>query len=371
MNKVIENMRGSLIREVYEYARASSVDLGLGQINLSPSDKTIDSVVSSAQNHSNYRYTTAQGALELRELIAQRHNSRNGTKYGSGNVLVAAGASAAISSTYLAMLGEGSNIVVPEIAYPTYEVVPQMLGEGKHEVRKLKLDENFLPEISDLEEKLDGKSILVLNSPNNPTGAVIPPKTLEKIADIAKRTGSLVISDEVYSEVYVGDAPESISRYLPNQTVVVDSLSKCGLIPGLRLGWAIAPDHIIGNIMKSHQFMNSCVSSMSQAAGVGVLQNPEQFAELRSLMEANREKLKVFLDEKGFESNPFGGIYCFVNASRFGDSTEASRKILEGADVVTIPGKAFGDKGDDFVRLSYGVDTKTLEEGIKRLNGFL
>ncbi len=371
MNKIVDKMQGSLIRKIYESVSPSSVDLGLGQININPVIETIDTINTSVKNTLNYRYTPTQGIDELRELIVQRHNSKNNMQYTPYNVLVTAGASAAISSAYLAMLCEKSNVVIPEIAYPTYEMVPKMIGEGKYEIRSFKLDEDFLPNISDLEKKVDENSILILNSPNNPTGAIIPPKTIDKISYIAKTTGAKVISDEVYSEIYFDHTPESIGESLQEQTIVVDSLSKCGLVPGLRIGWAIAPVEIIENVTKAHQLMNSCVSSISQYAAIGILKNQWQFEKLRNQMNINRDKLKNFLDEKGFKSNPSGGIYCFVNTSNFGKSVEASKKILYGADVVTIPGKAFGERGDDFVRISYGVDEDTLEEGIKRLNKFL
>lgn len=370
MNKTIQNLQVSLIREAYRLAKPTSVDLGLGQIDLSPVKSTIDDCKNALDNPLNYRYTATQGDEELRDLIANQFNTRNGTSYNSDNVLVTAGATGALTVGFMTFLGESrDNVVIPEISYPTYSIVPEMIGQGRYEVRRFKLRDDFSPDLLDLEDKLDERSLLVLNFPSNPTGAIVSPNNLEKIALMVKENNAFAISDEVYSQIYFGEAPQSLSQYAPGQVMVIDSLSKSGLIPGLRIGWSISPIEITQQATKAHQFMNSCVSSVSQEAAKSVLRESGQFEELRGHLSGNRELLANFLDSKNLRFSN-GGIYCFVDTREYGSSLEVSKALLSEVDVVTIPGKAFGDKGDEYVRMSFGVNTESLMEGIKRMEGF-
>ena len=371
MNQFLQQTESSLIRKMNNMSGPDTINLGMGQVDLEPLGM-IDVECKQALDRGRgwHKYTPTMGVAALRQDIADYHDQRERTQYSADNVLVTAGATQAITSAFLGLLGKDKdNVLVPEISYPTYSIIPQMIGQGAYAVETFRLDKNLQPDMEDLENKVTGSTILVLNSPSNPTGSVISEENIRAIADLVEGQGALVLSDEVYSEFYYNQRPTSMSRFLPEQTVVCDSLSKSGLIPGMRVGWAIAPDEILENITKAHQFSSSCVNSIAQEAAKTALRQTSSLHNLRGYLETNRNLLNAFLKNEGLESHSEAGIYAFVDISKYGDSMSVAENLLKERDVLTIPGKAFGPSGDKYLRISFGATHEDLVEGVYRIQG--
>jgi len=365
MNSFLEDTQPSLIRKMNRMAGPDTINLGLGQVDKSPSSNVREVGVEAIQQEENYRYTPTSGFEDLRRTAAEDYNQRHGTSYDEDNILVTAGATPALSSAFVASLEKSQKVLAPEIGYPTYWLVPEMLSV---EVERYSLSKDFTPEISDLEEKMEEGDILVLNSPSNPCGSVISESKLRKICGTVKDKGGKIISDEVYEEIYFGKRVHSPNEYAPESTITVTSLSKSGLMPGMRIGWVITQQEYMEEITKAHQFLNSCVNSVAQKMA-GEVVNQDKSG-VRDWLRKNRDLLTSELSEAGFAHNPQGALYSFVDIEDYGSSLEVAKRLLKEENVLTIPGKAFGRAGDSYLRISFGVQRDALREGAKRIRRF-
>ena len=323
-------------------------------------------------------YTGNAGLKELRREIAGFLNRHYDLSYDPlHEVLVTVGGSEAIDLCFRAMLDAGDEVIIPEPAYVSYKPCAILAGATPVTV-ELKEEYKFKLQPEQLEEKItDRTKLLLLSYPNNPTGAVMTREDLEKIAQIVIKHDLYVLSDEIYSELtYTGENHVSIAS-LPgmwSRTIVVNGFSKSYAMTGWRIGYAAAPALIMAQMLKIHQFAIMCAPTNSQYAAIEAMKNgDEDIAYMRAEYNIRRKYLLdafAQLDIPCFEAE--GAFYVFPCIRRFGmTSEEFANRLLEEQHLAVIPGSAFGDSGEGFLRISYAYSLKDLKKAMKRLELFI
>ncbi|MBD5544664.1 MAG: aminotransferase class I/II-fold pyridoxal phosphate-dependent enzyme [Lachnospiraceae bacterium] len=322
-------------------------------------------------------YTSNAGLKELKIEICNYLKRRMNLEYHYNNeVLVTVGGSEAIDIGLRAMLNPGEEVLIPQPSYVSYEPCAILAG-GKPVIIELKHENQFRLTAQELEEAITEKTkVLILPFPNNPTGAIMERKDLEAIAEVIKKHDIFVISDEIYAELsYHGDHV-SIANIegMKERTIVINGFSKAYAMTGWRLGYACGPKEIIEQMTKIHQFAIMCAPTTSQYAAVEALKNgDEEVAKMRDAYNQRRRYLIHAFQEMGLECfEPFGAFYIFPCIKEFGmTSDEFATRFLEEEEVAVVPGTAFGDCGEGFLRISYAYSLENLKIAIGRLERFI
>jgi len=371
MNPVLKEIAPSIIRELNSRKTPDSIDLGLGEPTLRPELAPFEAATRWVAEHG-CPYSPNPGFGELRAAIA-RHYAYPGLDQAA-NVCVTVGSQEALFVALKALLDPAEDealIVGP--SYPLYAKLCQMEGIACREVM-LDPYQGFRPDAQRVIAGLGPKTrVIVMASPSNPTGRVWPRAELEILAEaLSQREEPVyVISDEVYRELYFGDAkPPSMAEVYP-RTIVVNSLSKSNALTGLRLGWLMGPSEVMAGVLKVHQFAVSCASTYSQRVAIEVFAQDLLGAQ-REHYASQREFLLERLDREGLGAvQPEGGFYAMIRLTGAwsGDSTKAAFALLERKNVVAIPGAAFGAEG--WLRISWVAPSETLTTGLSRIREFL
>ena len=291
-------------------------------------------------------------------------------------VLVTVGGSEAIDMAMRVMLNPGDEVLVPQPSYVSYVPCAIMAG-GKPVVIELKAENEFRLTPEELLEHITDKTkILVLPFPNNPTGAIMEQKDLEAIAKVIIEKDLYVLSDEIYSELTYKEDHVSIASIpgMQERTILINGFSKAYAMTGWRLGYACGPRKIIEQMTKLHQYAIMCAPTTSQYAAVEALRNgDEDVAMMREAYNQRRRYLVHAFKEMGLECfEPYGAFYIFPCIKEFGMTSEefASRFLMEEK-VAVVPGTAFGDCGEGFLRISYAYSLDNLKEALGRLQKFI
>ncbi len=372
MNPRLTAIAPSLIRELHGKKRPSSIDLGLGEPALPPEHGPLRAALAWVEQHG-CPYSPNPGLPELRAAVAKYHAYPGLTE--AAQVGITVGSQEALSVAILALADPAvDEVLVIEPAYPLYAKLCEMFGVR---VRSVALDpaEGFAPCAATVLAALRPETrIIVLASPANPSGRVWPSAELAALAaGLAARPGAptFIVSDEVYRELYFGaSAPESPAAHWAH-TIVVGSISKSCALTGLRVGWFMAPASVATELHKAHQFLVSSTTTYGQRAAIEIFKQPALLSAHRPSYAAHRAALLAALDEVGLGYVvPEGAFYCLVRlrGARSTDSTAFAFALLQEADVVAIPGAAFGAEG--FVRLSFVGDPARNAEGVRRLAAF-
>ncbi len=365
----LTEIKPSPIRKMFEKADENSINLGLGMPFLKTQKRVKAKAINAIKNDKTF-YTPTQGLNELRKVVSARFDSH--LNLDERNVLVTNGATQAIFALMFSLLGPKDTVLVPDPGYPLYEAIAKML---KCNVEKytLALEKNFTPNIDEISEKIGDKTtLIVLNSPQNPTGSVIREKTLKEFAAmIEEKENVFVLSDEVYAGLtYEGMVP-SASSFLPlERAYIVSGVSKEFSMTGWRIGWLVSSRWNVSQVLKAHTYMVSCISGINQVAALEALKSHTSF--VKDAMKVNRsltiEKLAKIPHIK--YKIPAGGIYVFVDVSAYGDGESVANALLESENVITIPGTAFGKMGKKFIRVSFGTEFENLKEGLEAMGRF-
>ncbi len=353
----------SLIRQINALARPTSINLGIGEPNIPPDDEL--RAMARAATDSDWHYSPNAGTSRLRELISARHG---GAFDPSAEVCVTAGTMEGLFAIMQAFVEDGDEVLVPDpgfLAYPALaEIagatpVPYPLVPGIWEIDLAALRALVTPRTK----------MIVVNTPSNPTGGILSESTLRAVAALADERGFLVVADEVYSEIYYGSRPQTMLGMSPN-VVVVDGMSKSHVMTGLRMGWALADAEVMKTIYKAHQYIATCASVFAQRLAESILANRDWNArwleKIRAQFGAQRIVLLDALREAGVPVDaPMGAFYAFVPIPT-GDSLAFARQLTADADVLMIPGIAFGARGEGFIRISYAADLDAIREGTRR-----
>jgi aspartate/methionine/tyrosine aminotransferase len=362
----------TLIRRMNDLADAACINLGLGELAF-PTPKAILKYVRENCHRWRLGYTPNEGLKELRELIA----SKSGYGVEADRVCVTIGAQEAIFAALMVLVDTGDEVLVPDPGFPAYTSIVKMAG-GTPRLYPLSAACGFSLDPEDIEKRLSARvKALIINSPHNPTGAVFGEEDVRKLASACSERGIVIISDEVYGEIFYERKPASPASY-PGRWIAVNSLSKSHSMIGWRIGWGIAPPEVLKAMAAFHQLSVACASALSQHAAIFALKGRADGEKKSNVRELRRRRdlimncLRRYTDLRFVK--PAGAFYIMVDvssaAAKFGNSLEIAQKILTQEKVVTIPGAAFGPQGEGYLRLSFAADPEDIEEGVRRIGRF-
>lgn len=322
-------------------------------------------------------YTSNAGLKELKQEISRYIARRFDVEYDyNSEIMVTVGGSEAIDIALRAMLDPGDEVLIPQPSYVSY-VPCTILAGGVPVVVQLEEKDQFRLTKEKLLEKITDKTkVLVLPFPNNPTGSIMEAEDLEEIAKVVEEKDLFVISDEIYCELTFKGSHSTIASFpgMRERTVLINGFSKSYAMTGWRLGYACAPAVILKQMLKIHQFAIMCAPTTSQYAAVEALRNgDEDVARMREAYDQRRKYLVKSLREIGFDCyEPQGAFYVFPGIKRFGMSADDfALKLLQDEKVAVVPGTAFGDCGEGYLRLSYAYSLDDLKRALERIDRFV
>ena len=378
VSKTIVDIKPSGIRKFFDIVATmkDAISLGVGEPDFDTPWRIRDEGIYSLTKGKTH-YTSNTGLLELREAISDYLKRKYSLSYDpASEVMVTVGGSEAIDIALRAMLDPGDEVIIPQPSYVSYTPCTILAG-GKPVVINLKEENCFRLTAKELLDAVTEKTkILILPFPNNPTGAIMEQEDIEAIARVVIEHDLFVLTDEIYSELtYKGDHVSIASLPgMKERTVYINGFSKAFAMTGWRLGYACAPENILKQMLKIHQFAIMCAPVTSQHAAIEALKNCD--AEVSAMkMEYDRRRrflVHSFKDMglKCFE--PFGAFYIFPSIKQFNmTSDEFATALLKEQKVAVVPGTAFGDSGEGFVRISYAYSLKRLKEALARIEAFL
>ena len=323
-------------------------------------------------------YTSNSGLTELRKEISDYVKRISGVDHcPEKEVLVTVGGSEAIDNTLRCILNPGDEVLLPEPAFVSYHPLTIMAG-GTPITIPLKNENDFKLTLEELQEYTTPKTkALILSFPNNPTGAVMTREDLAPLVDFIIENDIYVISDEIYAELtYTGEPHVSIASFpgMRERTVIINGFSKGFAMTGWRLGWVSGPQRIIEQVLKLHQYAVMCAPTTAQhAAIVALTQCDEDVKFMRDAYNERRQFLVKEFARLGLPCfEPFGAFYMFPSIKKFGlSSDEFATRLLEEHKLALVPGDAFGESGEGFLRISYAYSMEELQEAIVRLERFI
>ena len=323
-------------------------------------------------------YTSNAGLKELRIEICSYLKRKYNLLYDPINeIMVTVGGSEAIDVALRCMVDPGDEVLIPQPSYVSY-LPCAVMADAKPVIINLKAENDFKLTPEELEENITNKTkILVLPFPNNPTGAIMNRDELAKLVPLIIKHDLFVISDEIYSELTYGkERHVSIAEFpgMKERTIVINGFSKAFAMTGWRLGYACGPTPIINQMIKLHQFAIMCAPTNSQFAAVEALKNCDE--DVDKMVEAYDQRRRYLVNafkEMGLECfEPFGAFYIFPSIKKFGmTSDEFATKLLMKKKLAVVPGTAFGDCGEGFLRISYAYSIDNLKEGLGRIKEFI
>ena len=324
-------------------------------------------------------YSSNYGVPELREAIAQKLKQDNGLFYDPATeIIVTVGANEAVFIAMMALLNPGEEVLIPDPCWLHYFYCTQMTGAVPISV-PIREENGFNPHIDDFRSRITPKTrMIVINTPNNPTGAVYTSEVLEELAQLAREKDLLVLSDEIYEKmVYAGNGHFSIGGFpgMRERTVTVNGFSKIYSMTGWRLGYTAAHKDLTGAMIRIHQYTTVCATSFAQWGAIEALQGPQDEAEMM-VKEFDRRRKLVYgalMEMPGIEVvEPKGAFYVFPNIKSLGKSPEElSWYLLDEAKIAVVPGTALGDYGADHIRISYANSYENLEIAMDRMRAAL
>lgn len=374
MNKRVEKIQISGIRRFAEKVKSveGAISLTIGQpdfyVPVSVSQAMINAVETNKTT-----YTSNAGIEELREEICT-YLRRFDIEYDKEEICITVGGSEGLFSVLFALMNEGDKILIPGPAYPAYENISLMIGA---QVVNYKLNDDFTVNIEEIKNKLDSEDIkyLMLSFPSNPTGAVLTKSQRNELIEIIKERDVTVITDEMYASI-IFDKYYSVAqcKEIKDKIIFVSGFSKMFSMTGLRIGYVACTDKYMKEIMKVHQYGVSCAPSIAQYGALEGLRNAMDDVEA---MRLSFEKRKNYCIKRLKELNidvvdPKGAFYIFPSIKKFNMSSEEfCEKLLTEGKVGFVPGSAFGDFGEGYMRISYCYSDEILKEAFDRFGKFL
>ena len=378
LSKTITTIEPSGIRKFFDIVSEmdDAISLGVGEPDFDTPWHIRDEGIYSLEKGRTF-YTSNAGLKELKIEISKYLDRRFGLSYDyNKEMLVTVGGSEAIDIAMRAMLDPQDEVLIPQPSYVSY-VPCCVLANGIPVPIELKAENEFRLTAEELEAAITPKTkLLVMPFPNNPTGAVMEKKDLEAVAEVVKKHDLFVLSDEIYAELTYLDNHVSIASIpgMRERTIVINGFSKSHAMTGWRLGYACGPEVIIKQMLKIHQFAIMCAPTNSQYAAIEGLRHCED--EVQQMRNAYNQRRRYLVNEfakmklECFE--PFGAFYIFPSIKEFGmTSEEFAMRFLEEEKVAVVPGSAFGESGEGFLRVSYAYSLEDLKEAIGRLSRFV
>ncbi|MGN0372555.1 MAG: aminotransferase class I/II-fold pyridoxal phosphate-dependent enzyme [Enterocloster sp.] len=379
LSDTIVNIPFSGIRKFFDIVSEMSdaISLGVGEPDFDTPWHIREEGIYSLEKGRTF-YTSNAGLKPLKAEISDYLKRRCDVSYDPDQeILVTVGGSEAIDLAMRAMLNPGDEVLLPQPSYVSYMPCITLAG-GTPVIIELEEKDRFKLTPEKLLEKITDKTkVLFLPFPNNPTGAVMEKHELEKIAEIVREKDLYVVSDEIYSELtYTQHRHATIAAFpgMKERTILINGFSKSYAMTGWRLGYAAAPALILEQMLKIHQYCIMCAPTTSQYAAVSALKNGDgDVAMMRESYNQRRRYLLNAFREMGIDCfEPQGAFYTFPNIKRFGmTSEEFALELLKEEKVAVVPGTAFGECGEGFVRISYAYSLKSLKEALGRIDHFV
>ena len=378
LSKTVESIEPSGIRKFFDIVSEmkDAISLGVGEPDFDTPWHIREEGIYALEKGKTF-YTSNAGLKELRcEISNYLKRTQNITYNPMHEILVTVGGSEAIDIGLRAIINPGDEVIIPQPSYVSY-VPCAVLAGAKPVIIDLKAENDFRLTPKELESAITNKTkVLILPYPNNPTGAIMEKNDLEAIAKIIKEKDILVMSDEIYSELTYKGKHVSIASIegMQERTLLINGFSKSYAMTGWRLGYACAPEPLIKQMTKIHQFAIMCAPTTSQYAAVEAIKNGDEDVELmRRAYNQRRRFLLHEFKEMGLECfEPYGAFYVFPCIKEFGmTSEEFATKFLEEEKVAAVPGTAFGKSGEGYLRISYAYSMDNLKIALERLKNFV
>jgi hypothetical protein len=374
----IQNIKPSGIRKFFDIVNTmeGAISLGVGEPDFETPYFIRDEGVYSLEKGRTF-YTSNSGLMDLRMEIDRYIKRKYKVSYNPAKeIIVTVGGSEGIDIALRAMLNPGDEVLLPQPSYVSYEPCT-ILASGVPVIIDLKEENGFKLTAEQILEKITDKTkILILPFPNNPTGSILSYKELEEIAKVCIEKDLFVLSDEIYCELtYAGDHASIIQvPGMKERTILINGFSKSYAMTGWRLGYACGPEKIIEQMTKIHQFCIMCAPTTSQYAAVIALRDgDEAVAKMRESYNQRRRYVLSRLNDMGLTCfEPEGAFYVFPSIKRFGiRSEEFATRLLMEEKVAVVPGTAFGDSGEGYLRISYAYSINQLKEALGRIENFV
>ena len=377
LSKIVQDMPDSGIKDFFDVANTmeGALSLGVGEPDFPTPEHVREAAIASIKK-GDTKYTDNRGTVELRAAAADYLTKFDLHYDKQDEILITMGASEGIDLALRTLVNPGEEVLVAEPSYVSYIPCIELCG-GVPVSLKLRAENKFRLTREQLEEKITEKSkVLLISYPNNPTGAIMEKEDLEAIAEVVKEHDLFVITDEIYAELTYGKKHVSIAS-LPGmyeRCVVLNGFSKAFAMTGWRMGIAAGPKDVIFHMNKIHQFTTMSAGTTSQYAAVEALKNGDpDIEEMRTAYNQRRRFLMNAFREMGLECfEPYGAFYVFPCIKEFGmTSEEFATRFLEEEKVAAVPGTAFGDSGEGYLRISYAYSLEKLKTAIGRLGHFV
>ncbi len=376
--KKVSEMKSSGIRKFFDIVSEmpDAISLGVGEPDFDTPWHVRDEGIYSLERGKTF-YTSNSGLMDLRQEICRYLRRNFDVSYDAASeTIITVGGSEAIDIGLRAMLEPGDEVIIPEPSYVSYVPCTVMAG-GTPVIVSLKEENEFRLTAEELEAAITPKTkILILPFPNNPTGAIMERSDLEAIAKICIERDIFVMSDEIYAALtYKGDHV-TIASFpgMKERTILINGFSKAYAMTGWRLGYACGPANIISQMTKIHQYCIMCAPTTSQYAAVEALKHGDN--DVEEMRQAYNERRRFLLHEfkriglQCFE--PYGAFYVFPSIKQFGmSSDDFCTSLLKAKKVAVVPGTAFGDCGEGFVRISYAYSIENLKEALGRIEEYI
>lgn len=378
LSKVTKEIKPSGIRKFFDIVSEmkDAISLGVGEPDFDTPWHIREEGIYSLERGRTF-YTSNAGLKELKIEVCNYLKRKLDLDYNyNTDIIITVGGSEAIDIAMRAMLDPGDEVLIPQPSYVSYVPCAQLI-HAVPVIIELKEENQFRLTKQELLDSITDKTkVLILPFPNNPTGAILEKEDLEKIAQVCIEKDIFVISDEIYSELTYKGEHVSIASIpgMKERTVVINGFSKAYAMTGWRLGYAAAPAVIMEQMIKIHQFAIMCAPTTSQYAAVEALKHGDK--DVRRMCESYNQRRRYLIHEfrkMGLECfEPFGAFYVFPNIKKFGmTSEEFATRLLEEEKVAVVPGTAFGDCGEGFLRISYAYSLENLKIALGRVRNFV
>lgn len=378
LSETVKDIKPSGIRKFFDIANTMEnvISLGVGEPDFRTPWQVRAAGIRSLEVGST-RYTSNRGLEALRDEISAYVDRKYGTKYNPiDEILITVGGSEAIDAAVRAITEAGDEIIIPQPSYVCYEPIVRLAG-GVPVIIKTKAENDFKLTVAELSEKITSKTkAIILPYPCNPTGAIMGYEDILAISKLIENTDIMVISDEIYAELTYGESHVSVPSVpgMKERCILINGFSKAFAMTGWRLGYACGPAEIMAMITKIHQFAIMCAPTTSQYAAIEALRNCDK--EVMRMLEEYDMRRKIIV--RGFNNlgltcrEPKGAFYAFPSIQSTGlSSDEFCERLLMSKRVAVVPGTAFGEGGEGFIRVSYCYSTEHIKEALKRIGEFL
>ncbi len=354
----------------------SIIHLGIGEPDFD-TPIHIREAAKSALDDGYTHYTPSPGLMDVREAVALHQSNSQGYPVSPENIVITPGGKPVMFFTILALIENGDEVIYPNPGFPIYESMINFAG-GSAIPWQLKEENDFSADVDSLVHLVSNKTkLIIINSPNNPCGSVMPPEDIEKVAKIAKDANVFVLSDEIYKDFYFEGQHVSISQFegMRDRTIILDGLSKGYAMTGWRVGYGVFPNALVEPISRLMTNSVSCTAAFSQIAAAAALNSNQkdtqamvkEFKSRRDIMVSGLNSLPGITC-----NNPKGAFYAFPNITNTGmSSSDFEKRMLNDAGVSLLSGTAFGEMGEGYIRVTFANSRENLNEALKRMKEFL